>query len=176
MKAAIKGVGYSTQAKIGLEFKRRFWEEDDHIYGGHSFTSQPISLISYPNNRFFSDGPAVLLGAFATDAAGLGFAGMTPAERIESALAQGEVFHPKQYRKEFMNGVGVAWSRVPWILGCTSRWTEENRKAHYQNLVAFDNRVVLAGEHASYYGGWMEGSLLSGLDAIARLHERATAG
>jgi monoamine oxidase len=175
MKAAIKAVGYSTQAKIGLEFKRRFWEEDDHIYGGHSFTSQPISLISYPNNKFFSDGPAVLLGAFATDTAGLGFAGMTPAERIEAALAQGEVFHPKQYRKAFMNGVAVAWSRVPWILGCTSRWTEESRKNHYQDLVAFDGRIVLAGEHASYYGGWMEGSLLSGLDAITRLHQRATA-
>ena len=36
------------------------------------------------------------------------------------------------------------------------------------------NRIVLAGEHASYYGGWMEGSLLSALDAIERIHQRAT--
>lgn len=132
-------------------------------------------MISYPNNGFFSNGPAVLLGAFATDAAGLTLAGMTPAQRIESALAQGEVFHPKQYRKEFMNGVAVAWSRVPWILGCTSRWTEESRNTHYQNLVAFDGRVVLAGEHASYYGGWTEGLLLSSIDAVMRLYQRATA-
>ncbi|WP_207796728.1 flavin monoamine oxidase family protein, partial [Sphingomonas oleivorans] len=172
MKAAIRAVGYSTQVKIGLEFKRRFWEEDDHIYGGHSFTSQTIGLVSYPNNNMFGKGPAVLLGAFASDAAGLQLSGMTPEQRIETALAQGEVFHP-QYRKEFMNGVAVAWSRVPWMMGCTSRWTDENRAQHYQNLVAMDGRLVLAGEHASYYGGWMEGSLLSSLDAITRLHKAA---
>ena len=54
-------------------------------------------------------------------------------------------------------------------------FTDENRAAHYQNLVALDGRIVLAGEHASYYGGWMEGSLLSGIDAITRIHQRALA-
>ena len=175
LQAAMKAVGYNGQVKIGLEFKRRFWEEDYAIYGGHSFTDQAIGLISYPNNNFFKNGPAVVLGAFARDAGGFQLAGMTPPQRIEAALTQGSVFHPKEYRQEYMNGVSVAWSRLPWILGCTSRWTEENRAAHYQNLVAIDGRIVLAGEHASYYGGWMEGSLLSALDAIQRIHQRSTA-
>ena len=61
------------------------------------------------------------------------------------------------------------------MLGCTSRWTDESRAQHYQNLVAMDGRLVLAGEHASYYGGWMEGSLLSGIDAITRVHQKAMA-
>jgi monoamine oxidase len=100
---------------------------------------------------------------------------MAPPQRIEAALAQGAVFHPDEYRKEFMNGTSVAWSRLPWILGCSSRWTDDSRGAHYQNLVAMDGRIVLAGEHASYYGGWMEGALLSSLDAIKRLHQRAVA-
>ncbi|MDR7156597.1 monoamine oxidase, partial [Sphingobium xenophagum] len=172
LAAAMKAVPYSGQLKIGLEFNRRFWEEDDDVYGGHSFTDQAIGQLSYPNDRMFSNGPAVLLGAFARDAGAFELTGMTPAERIEAALAQGEIFHP-QYRREFLNGVSVPWSRVPWILGCVSRWSEENRAAHYQNLVALDGRVVLAGEHASYYGGWMEGSLLSGIDAISQIHSRA---
>ncbi len=175
LKAAMKAVPYGGQVKMGLEMKRRFWETDYHIYGGHSFTDQPIALISYPNYNFFGDGPAVLLGAFAHDAGAYQLTGMTPAQRIEAALAQGSVFHPAEYRKEYMNGVSVAWSRLPWILGCTSRWTDESRATHYENLVAMDGRFVLAGEHASYYGGWMEGSLLSGLDAIKRLHARAMA-
>jgi monoamine oxidase len=175
LKAAMKVVPYSSQVKIGLEMRSRFWEEKYAIYGGHSFTDQPIGLISYPNNNMHKDGPAVLLGAFARDAGGLMLGGMTPAQRIEAALAQGSVFHPEEYRKEFVNGTSVVWSRLPWILGCTSRWTEENRASHYQNLVAMDGRIVLAGEHASYYGGWMEGSLLSALDAIQRIHQRATA-
>ena len=172
LAAAMKAVPYAGQLKMGLEFKRRFWEEDDNIYGGHSFTDQAIGQLSYPNDRMFSSGPAVLLGAFARNAGAFELTGMTPAERIEAALAQG--MHP-QYRKEFVSGVSVPWSRVPWILGCTSRWSDENRAAHYQNLVKMDGRVVLAGEHASFYGGWMEGSMLSGIDAITQIHQQASA-
>jgi monoamine oxidase len=175
MAAAIRAVPYSGQVKIGLEFARRFWEEDEDIYGGISFTDQEISLISYPNDRMFSKGPAVLLGAFAREMGGYHLAGMTPQERIAAALAQGEVIHP-QYRKEFLTGASVAWSRVPWSLGCCARWNEETRRTHYQTLVAMDRRVVLAGEHASYVGCWMEGALLSSLDAITRLHKRALEG
>jgi monoamine oxidase len=171
--AAIKAVPYSGQVKIGLEMKRRFWEEDDFIYGGHSFTDQEIALISYPNNNMFTDKPAVLLGAFAREMGAYRLAGMTPEQRIEVALQQGSVIHPDNYRKEFLTGASVAWSRVPWTLGCCARWNEDTRKEHYQTLVAMDRRVVLAGEHASYIGCWMEGALLSSIDAITRLHKRA---
>jgi monoamine oxidase len=171
--AAISAIPYSNSVKIGLEMRRRFWEEDDYIYGGHSFTSQDISLISYPNNHLFGDGPAVLLGAFAHDAGAYRLEGMTPEERIRTALAQGSVFHPESYQKAFMTGASVAWNRVPWTLGCCARWNEATRKEHYQTLVAVEDRIVLAGEHASYVGCWMEGALLSSLDAITRLHKRA---
>jgi monoamine oxidase len=175
MKAAIQAVPMNGQVKIGLEMRSRFWEDKYSIYGGHSFTDQSIGLISYPSNEFFKDGPAVLLGAFASGAGALQLTGMTPEQRIAMALDQGAVFHPQEYRSEFMSGASVAWSRMPWILGCTSRWTDESRAAHYQNLVAMDGRIVLAGEHATYYGGWMEGSLLSALDAVTRLHQKALA-
>jgi monoamine oxidase len=175
MKAAIQAVPMNGQLKIGLEMRSRFWEDNYSIYGGHSFTDQAISQLSYPNNNYFQDGPAVLLGAFANGAGALQLTGMTPEERIAAALEQGAVFHPDEYRREFLNGASVAWSRLPWIMGCTSRWTEETRAAHYQNLVALDGRIVLAGEHATYYGGWMEGSLLSAIDAIERIHQRALA-
>jgi monoamine oxidase len=174
-KAALKALPYSTSTKIGLEMKTRFWEEKDAIYGGHSFTDQGISLISYPNNDFFRDKPAVLVGAFAGGASGLQLAGMTHAQRIEAALEQGSVFHPGDYRAQFSNGASVPWSRLPWIMGCCATWNEQTRAQHYANLVSMDGRIVLAGEHASYYGCWMEGALLSSIDAITRLHQRALA-
>lgn len=174
-KTALKALPYSNSVKIGLEMKSRFWEERDAIYGGHSFTDQAISLISYPNYNFFKDGPAVVLGAFAGGAGGYQLAGMTPQQRIEAALEQGSVFHPADYRSQFANGTSVAWSRLPWIMGCCATWSEDARAQHYQNLVAMDGRIVLAGEHASYYGCWMEGALLSSIDAITRLHQRALA-
>ena len=172
MRNAIAAVPYASSVKVGLEFKRRFWEEDEAIYGGISFTDQPISQISYPSHGYFSQGPAVLLGAYMFGAPAYDFAGLEPGERVRRALAQGSVLH-KQYQEEFSNGVGVAWSRMPWSLGCCGTWSEESRRQHYKNLTAMDGRVVLAGEHASYVGCWQEGALLSSLSAVTQLHQHA---
>ena len=35
LMAAVKATTYSDSAKMGLAMKRRFWEEDDQIFGGH---------------------------------------------------------------------------------------------------------------------------------------------
>ena len=172
MQQAVTAVPYLSSVKIGLEFKRRFWEEDEAIYGGISFTDQQITQISYPSHGYLSRGPAVLLGGYMFGAPAYDFAGMTPEERVKTALAQGSVLH-KQYRDEFRSGVGVAWSRMPWILGCCAEWSEETRRAHYKTLTTMDNRIVIAGEHASYVGCWQEGALLSSLDAVTQLHQRA---
>jgi monoamine oxidase len=172
MRAAIAAVPYSNSVKIGLEMKERFWE-DEAIYGGISFTDQPISMISYPSGNMHSAGPGVILGAYTFGPASYKFAGMTPEQRIAAALEQGSVFHPGKYRENFINGASWAWSRSPFTLGCCAQWNEETRKEHYQTLVAVDDRIVLAGEHASYIGCWMEGALLSSLDAVTRLHKRA---
>lgn len=173
-KAAIKALPYSSSAKIGLEMKTRFWEEKYSIYGGHSFTDHPsIGTLSYPNFDFFRNAPG-LLTALSGGPGGFTIAGMTHEQRVETALAQGEIFHP-EFRREYVTGASFAWARQPWILGCCATWNEASRKEHYQNLVSLDGRIVLAGEHASYYGCWMEGALLSSLDAIKRLHQRALA-
>jgi len=172
MKEAIDAVPYASSIKIGLEFKRRFWEEDEAIYGGITFTNLPISVMSYPSTGYFSKGPAVMLGGYMFGPAAYDFAGMTPQERVQEALKQGAQIH-KQYPAEFSNGVGVAWSRMPWTLGCCSMWSEQARRAHYKTLVTMDGRIVLAGEHASYVGCWQEGALLSSLAAITQLHQRA---
>jgi monoamine oxidase len=174
MQEAINAVPYSANTKVGLQFKRRFWEEDDHIYGGITYTDLPISQIAYPNSRYFSSGKGVLLGAYMGGRTGFQYAAMSPEDRVKKALAEGAKIHP-QYLKEFDNGVAVSWHRVPWTLGCSGAWTPETRAKHYNNLCAIDNRIVLAGEHASFIPAWQEGALLSSLDAIKRLHQRATA-
>ena len=176
MRNAVDSLSYIPAAKVGLQFRRRFWEEDEAIYGGVTYTDQPIFNISYPSNGFFQKGPAVLLGAYAgfQSVETYNFESMPAQDQIKTALEQGARIHP-QYLKEFQNGVAVAWHRVPWTLGCSGGWTEQNRARHYKNMCAVDNRIVLAGEHCSYLGAWQEGAVLSSLDAIKRLHERALA-
>ena len=64
LSAAIAAVPYASAVKVGLQFKRRFWEEDDHIYGGISYTDLPITNIGYPSTGYHSSGKGVLLGAY----------------------------------------------------------------------------------------------------------------
>ena len=172
MKAAIEAVPYLSSLKVGLQFKRRFWEEDEAIFGGISYTDLPIGQIAYPNHGFNAGGPGVLLGAYLFEGANsYEFAAMPPAERVRRAVDFGAAIHP-QYRAEFDNGVAVAWHRVPFTLGCAAAWSDAARAEHYANLCAIDGRIVLAGEHASYLPAWQEGAILSSLDAIGRLHAR----
>jgi monoamine oxidase len=172
MKAAIDAVPYASSVKIGLQFKRRFWEEDDAIYGGISYTDLPIRQISYPSSGFNRSGRGVLLGAYVFEGANsFEFTSMNPADRVDRAVDFGSSIHP-QYKAEFENGIAVAWHRVPFTLGCAGNWSDKAREEHYDNLCQIDGRIALAGEHASYIPAWQEGAILSSLDAITRLHER----
>lgn len=173
LKAAMAVVPYASAVKVGLQFKRRFWEEDEAIFGGISFTDLPINTIGYPQFGFNRGGKGVLLGAYLYDGPNsYEFTALPPAERVRRAVALGAKIHP-QYEAEFENGIAVAWHRSPFTLGCSSDWSEEGRAAHYEDLCAFDGRLVLAGEHASYLPAWQEGAILSALNAVERLHRRA---
>ena len=174
LSAAIGAIPYASAIKTGLQFKRRFWEEDEQIYGGITYTDLPISTIGYPNTDYFSNGKGVLLGCYIWGRSAMEFTSMTPAQRIQEVLRQGAQIHP-QYPKEFENGFAMAWHRSPFTLGCMATWSDATRAEHYDNLCAIDGRIALAGEHASFIGGWQEGSVTSALDAIARIHQRVVA-
>lgn len=174
MQAAIRAVPYDASVKIGLQFKRRFWEEDEQIYGGISYTDTPIAKISYPSTDYGKAGKGVLLGAYVWGPNAYEFTAMSPAERVSKAVEYGSQLH-HQYPAEFENGIAVGWHRVPWTNGCYGLWTEELRAKHYNNLCQIDGRIVLAGEHASYIPAWQEGAILSALDASKRLHTHIVA-
>ncbi len=174
LSGVIQTMFYNGSVKWGLEFKRRFWEQDEHIYGGISYTDLPITQISYPSTGYLSDGPGVLLGGYTWRGAdSFEFNAMSPQERIEAALEYGARIHP-QYREEFKTGVAVSWHKVPWVLGCSGIWREKERD--YKAAAKIDNRVVCAGEHISYLPAWQEGAILSSLDAISRLHDKVING
>ena len=175
MQAAIGAVPYEASVKIGLQFKRRFWEEDDRIFGGISYTDLPIQMIGYPMAGQNQPGKGVLLGGYIWGANAYEFTALEPAERVRAAVRFGAQIHP-QYAAEFENGISVAWHRSPFSNGCFANWPDEVRARHYENLCQIDGRIALAGEHASDLPAWQEGAVLSALDAIGRMHRRIVAG
>ena len=169
---AIRQVPYMDVGKIGLQFKRRFWEEDDRIFGGISWTDQSITQIFYPNYGYLGTTGGALIGYyhFADDAKQVGQ--LLPADRQAYALAQGGKLHP-QYPAEFQASFSVAWQRIPYNLGGWAVWNEEMRAALYPILNEPDGPFHLAGEHLTYLGGWMAGAFESARAVVKTIGETA---
>jgi monoamine oxidase len=60
---AIDNIAYMSTGKIGLQFRRRFWEEDEHIYGGITHTNNALTQLFYPSNDYLS-GKGILVGYY----------------------------------------------------------------------------------------------------------------
>lgn len=168
---AIGNVAYTPTGKIGLQFARRFWEEDDHIYGGHSMTNF-FGNISYPSYDYQGE-KGVILGYYNFGSTAVEVSNMSPSERTRYALENGARIHPGAYMEEFEEAFSVAWHRVPYSLGGWASWNSDTRANAYPLLNEPDGRVYLAGEHLSYLTGWQAGAVESAWIQIEKLHQRA---
>jgi monoamine oxidase len=172
VREAIRAVNYSTAGKIGLQFKRRFWEEDDGIYGGITRTDLEIGQIVYPSHGLLSR-KGVLIGFYQFGQNATAMGERTPAERVRLALEQGAQIHP-QYVREFENAFSVAWQNTPYNLGGWAQWSSEQRKREFLTLQQPDRALYFAGDHLTYQVAWMTGAFESARHVVQALHERAS--
>jgi monoamine oxidase len=173
-KSAVKAVSYAPVGKIGLQMKRRFWEEDEHIYGGHVLTDlRGINTISLPSSGW-QHKKGVVLGYYNYQNIAVEVSGLSLKERTEFAIAAGEKIFP-QYRSEFETSFSAAWHRIQYNLGGWAEWNDKTRASAYPVLLEGEGRVLLAGEHLSYLTGWQAGAIESAWQQLAKIHERASA-
>jgi monoamine oxidase len=170
MQEAVEAVDYAQTGKIGLQCARRFWEEDDDIYGGVSRTNMDITQIWYPCHDYFAQ-KGVLVGYynFGDTAAQVGALGAK--EREQLALRQGRNIHP-QYDDTVETSFSVAWHKIRYQRGGWAHYTEDTRETYYPRLIEPDGPVHLAGDHVSYLPGWMNGAFKSAHRAVHRIHAR----
>lgn len=176
MQTAIRSVPYAMALRMGIGFKRRFWEEDDWIYGGQSFSNDPIlGILSYPDDGYLSRDGGVMLGMynFGNNAA---YVSSLPYEdRAELALNLGSKIHP-QMRDEFISAFSVAWHLEPYSLGAWPSFTRESREQVMPVLQEPDGRIYLVGEHLSNVNAWMEGAVQAAWLQVDKLHTRVMQG
>lgn len=173
-KQAMNGVSYAPVGKIGLQMKRRFWEEDHQIYGGHILTDiRGIGAISLPSTGWQGQ-RGVLLGYYHFGADAARISAKSPADRAAVALAAGQKIFP-DYQDNYETSFSVAWHRVEHNLGGWAEWNADGRRDDYPILCEPDGRIYLSGEHLSYIGGWQAGAIESAWQQIAKLHRRVQA-
>lgn len=170
--AAMGGIGRGKLMKIGLQMSERFWEREN-IFGGMSYTDLPVSQLWYPSQGIH-DKKGVMLGAYTNGQASEFFTLMTPAQRIQEAVAQGANIHPG-YADYVESGISVPWHRMKYMMGCEPVWTAENKQRFYHRLQQPEGRHYLMGDQISDHPGWQEGALSSAHFALADLNQRVSA-
>jgi len=174
VQRAIDLVPYNNTCKVGLQFKRRFWEEDDSIYGGISRTNLDITQVVYPCSGYLSR-KGVLIGCYNYGGTAERVGNLSLAERQKLVLEQGSKIHP-QYPQEFESGFSLAWHKIPYSLGGWAVYSPEARQRYYPAFLQPDGNVYFAGEHTSYLTAWIAGSFESALRTVESIHERVQRG
>jgi monoamine oxidase len=171
MQNAIAAVPYGSSMKIGLEFKRRFWEEDERIYGGISYTDLPIQQISYPSTGYMGAAPPCCWAPMHSRTPTATASPRSSRERSPGAgVRRADPSSTSRSSSTASPSPGIA---CPGSTAASATGPTPARAA-LQGLAQIDGRLVLAGEHVSYIPAWQEGAVLSSLDAIQRLHAKAS--
>jgi monoamine oxidase len=169
---AIDFITYNTTGKIGLQFKRRFWEEDEHIYGGITHTNNELTQIFYPSNDYLGK-KGVLIGYYNFNEKAKATGELSYTEREKLALQKGSLIHP-QYPKEFENSFSVSWHKTQFSLGGWAVYSIQERQTYYKALQQPDKQVYFAGEHTTHLNAWMAGAFESARKTVADIHARTT--
>jgi monoamine oxidase len=169
---AIDSIAYMSTGKIGLQFRRRFWEEDEHIYGGITHTNNQLTQIFYPSYDYLS-GKGILIGYYNFNEKAKVTGELSFQQREQLALEKGSLIHP-QYLKEFETSFSVSWHRTKYNLGGWAIYSQEERQTLYKALLKPDKQVYFAGEHLTYLNAWMAGALESARSVVASVHSRVT--
>ena len=169
---AIDNVVYMNTGKIGLQFKRRFWEEDEGIYGGITHTNNQLTQLFYPSNDYLS-GKGILIGYYNFNDKAVATGNLSYQQREQFALDKGSQIHP-QYRQEFETSFSVSWHKTKYSQGGWALYSPEERQSLYKPMLQPDKRVYFAGEHMTYLNAWMAGALESARSVVAELHSRVT--
>ena len=168
MSEAVSAAEHNGAAKMGLQMGRRFWEEDEGIFGGHLWSrSLQIGEFSYPSNDYFSK-KGVLLGFYGNGRMA-GLWDQSIQARVGHVLTQSSKVHP-QMRAKFEHAYAVWWEKIPYSLGAYGRTPAPSLLAQ---LSKPDGRIYVGCAGASQRPAWIEGGIQAAWRTVEALHERA---
>jgi monoamine oxidase len=168
---ALNNITYGAVGKLGIQFKRRFWEEDDWIYGGITFTdNEDISNIFYPVYGY-GEQKGVIQAYYSSNAPAMRLSAMPLEGRTEVALDYLTKIHP-QAREEYETSFAVAWHKERFSMGGSPSFVPTHRDQHFATMMEPDGRIYFAGTYLSQITGWMQGAIESSWIQIEKLHQR----
>ncbi|MFE2041368.1 flavin monoamine oxidase family protein [Streptomyces sp. NPDC059477] len=168
--AALKYAVPTPVGKIGLEYRSRWWETDEHIYGGITPTDTDLATIWYPSYGY-QGRRGTLVGYYNFGANALAYSALPHNERLARAVSRGVKIHGDKYRTELDHSFSVAWHRTPDIEAGWVSWPSQTG-AEYKLLNQPAGHVYFAGDWLSHTIAWQHGAFTSARKVVTDIHER----
>jgi monoamine oxidase len=167
----------NATGKIGLQYRRRWWEEDEQLFGGITNTNMDLGTIWYPSYGYLGQ-KGVLIGYYNFGGSSDAYGALSPAEREARALAQGAKIHGQVYVDEFETSFSNDWRKTRYSEGGWIGWpggTRGGPDTPYGRLLQPAGNVYFAGDHLSHVIAWQHGALESARLTVTNLHARVLA-
>jgi monoamine oxidase len=166
---AIRQLHYDASAKILFQCRRRFWEQDEGIFGGGTITDLPIRNLYYPDHGA-DTGRGVILASYTWSEDAQRWGSLSPEDRIQQALEDVAKIHP-QVVEEFEVGASWMWHDDEFAGGAFALFDPGQQSLLHEQIIAPEGRIHFAGEHASLYHAWIQGAIESGLRTAIAVHQ-----
>jgi monoamine oxidase len=165
---AIRELNYDSSTKVLAIARERFWEREDGIFGGGTFTDLPSGVTYYPSNNAeardprVSAGPGVMLASYTWGQAARRLGILPPRDRAALVIQHLQQVHPQLGKKDMVQKTASwSWDEHRWSGGAFAWFMPGQHAALHRHLVAPEGRIHLAGEHTSLTHTWMQGALES---------------
>jgi len=165
---AIRQLHYDASAKILFQCRRRFWDDDDGLFGGGTITDLPIRNVYYPDHGR-ETGRGVILASYTWSEDAQRWGSLSPADRLAQALENMALIHP-QIAEEFEVGASQMWHDDEFAGGAFALFDPGQQTLLHQHIIAPEGRLHFAGEHASLAHAWIQGAIESGLRAAREIY------
>lgn len=167
---AIRELHYDSATKVLLEFSRRFWEEDDDIYGGGTITDLPNRFIYYPQPSDEQGGVVLASYTWADDANR--WDSLSAEQRYAHALDGVAEVHGEHVRDLYVGGATQSWMEDQYAMGEAAIFAPGQLSLLQPVIQNPEGNVHFAGEHTSIKHAWIEGAIESGIRTALEVNDQ----
>ena len=169
-KEAMAAPRSSTVGKLALQMNRRFWEEDDDIYGGQSTLGIPGHQVFYPSYGYCGR-KGIIQSAYAFGRTAVSFGELSLTKQVEQAIERSERIHPGQFRKHYDDkAFSIAWHLTRYSEAGWAVWSPPDSQKLLPVLREPQGRIYFAGDYISSLPGWQVGAIESAWTQIEKIH------
>jgi monoamine oxidase len=165
-RKAIRELHYDAATKIMLQFKTRFWETNDGIYGGQSVTDLPSRFIYYPSHDYDGKDGGVVITSYTWGDEARGWDSQPPEDQIRCTLNDVAAIHGDYVRDEFVRGVVQSWATDRYSYGEAAMFYGGQLEELQPYIPTPEGAIHFAGEHTSLKHAWIEGAIESGIRTV----------